>query len=96
MAVGDVVSGQSSIAAAAYLDIQPSAGVEWVIHNIYHEYDIELSQYDGTNTLVFDTDAGVGVYARYAFHCTNSRWIRVKNTDASLARLIGYDGIVTK
>ena len=52
MAVGDVVSGQSSIAAAAYLDIQPGAGVEWVIHNIYHEYDIELSQYDGTNTLV--------------------------------------------
>ena len=96
MAVGDVVSGQSSIDAAAYLDIQPGAGVEWVIHNIYHEYDIELSQYDGTNTLVFDTEAGDGVYARYAFHVTNSIRIRVKNTDASLARLIGYDGIVTK
>ena len=96
MAVGDVVSGQSSIAAGAYLGIQPGAGAEWVIHNIYHEYDIELSQYDGTNTLVFDTEANAGVYARYAFHCTNSRCIRVKNTHDSDAKLIGYDGIVTK
>ena len=96
MAIGDVFSGQSSVAAGAYLDIQPTAGIEVVIHNIYHEYDIELSQYDGTNTLVFDTEAGDGVYARYAFHVTNSIRIRVKNTDASLARLIGYDGIVTK
>ena len=96
MAVGDVVSGQSSIAAAAYLDIQPSAGVEWVIHNIYHEYDIELSQYDGTNTLTFDTEAGAGVYARYAFHVTNSIRIRVKNTHATDAKRIGYDGIISK
>ena len=95
MAVGDVCSGLSSINAAAYLDIQPGAGVEWVIHNIYHTHDIELELYDGSNSIAFDTESGAGVYARYSFHCTNSIRIRVKNTNAS-ARYIGYDGIVTK
>jgi hypothetical protein len=95
MAVGDVFNGLSSVAAAGYLDIQPSSGVEAVIHNIYHESDIQLEFYDGTNSLVFDTDAGAGIYAKYAFHVTNAKRIRVKNT-ASAAKLIGYDGVQTK
>ena len=95
MAVGDVFNGLSSIAAAAYLDIQPSAGVEVVIHNIYHESDVQIEYYDGTNSLIFDTDTGAGIYAKYAFHVTNAIRIRVKNTNAA-AKLIGYDGIVTK
>jgi hypothetical protein len=95
MAVGDVKSGISSIASGAYLDIRPPTGEEWVIHNIYHASDIQLELYDGTNSLVFDTDTGAGVYAKYAFHVTNSIRIRVKNTSAS-AQLIGYDGVQTK
>jgi hypothetical protein len=95
MAVGDVYSGLSSIAAGAYLDIQPTGTVEAVIHNIYHEYDVQLELYDGTNSLVFDTDAGSGIYAKYAFHVKNALRIRVKNTHATLAKLIGYDGVVT-
>jgi len=95
MAVGDVFSGLSSIAAAGYLDIQPVAGVEVVIHNIYHESDVQIEFYDGTNSLIFDTDTGAGIYAKYAFHVTNAIRIRVKNTNAA-AKLIGYDGIVTK
>jgi hypothetical protein len=95
MAVGDVYSGISSIAAAGYLDIQPSAGVEVVIHNIYHESDVQIEFYDGTNSLIFDTDAGAGVYAKYAFHVINARRIRVKNTVAT-TKLIGYDGMQTK
>jgi hypothetical protein len=95
MAVGDVFNGLSSVAAAGYLDIQPSAGVEAVIHNIYHESDVQMEFYDGTNSLIFDTDAGAGVYAKYAFHVTNARRIRVKNT-AATAKLIGYDGVQTK
>jgi len=96
MAVGDVKSGLSSINASAYLDIQPSSGEEWVIHNIYHEYDVDVELYDGTNSLVFDTDTGAGVYAKYAFHVTNSIRIRVKNKDTANARKIGYDGVQTK
>lgn len=95
MAVGDVVADIQSIAAGAYLDIQPGSGVEWVIHNIYHESDVELNRYDGTNSLTFDTDTGAGVYAKYAFHCNNADRIRVKNANTS-AKLIGYDGMQTK
>jgi hypothetical protein len=96
MAVGDVFSGLTSVAAGGYLDIRPPAGVEAVIHNIYHAYDVDLAFTDGTNVLTFDTDAGAGVYAKYAFHVTNSLWIRVINKDTTNARLIGYDGIVTR
>ena len=95
MAVGDVKSDLQSIPAGSFLAIQPPSTEEWVIHNIYHEHDVELHFYDGTNSLIFDTDAGAGVYAKYAFHVTNSRYIRVKNTNTS-ARLIGYDGVQTK
>jgi hypothetical protein len=95
MAVGDVFSGISSIAAAGFLDIQPAAGVEVVIHNIYHESDIQLEFYDGTNSVIFDTDPSAGIYAKYAFHVTNAKRIRVKNT-AAAAKLIGYDGVQTK
>jgi hypothetical protein len=95
MAVGDVKNGLSNVVAGDYLDIRPPVGEEWVIHNIYHASDIQLELYDGTNSLIFDTDAGAGVYAKYAFHVTNSIRIRVKNTSAS-AQLIGYDGVQTK
>jgi hypothetical protein len=95
MAVGDVFKGLSSVDADAYLDIQPSAGVEAVVHNVYHEDDIEIEVYDGANSLVFDIDGGMGVYARYAFHVTNTQRIRVKNT-AGAVKLVGYDGVVTK
>jgi hypothetical protein len=95
MAVGDVVSDLQSIAAGSYLDIQPGSGAEWVIHNIYHESKVELYFYDGSNSLLFEVDTAFGVFAWYEFHCTNSRRLRVKNTDSS-AKLIGYDGVVTK
>jgi hypothetical protein len=95
MTVGDVKSGLSSIAASGYLDIQPPVGEEWVIHNIYHEGDIHLELYDGTNSLIFDTTTGPGVYAKYAFHVTNALRIRVKNT-MTAAKLIGYDGVESK
>lgn len=95
MAVGDVKSGISNISSGSYLDIRPPAGEEWVIHNIYHASDVQLEFYDGTNSLIFDTDAGAGVYAKYSFHVTNSIRIRVKNTSTS-PQLIGYDGVQTK
>lgn len=95
MAVGDVVSSLSSIDTDAYLDIQPGAGMEWVIHNIYHESDIQLEFYDGSNGVAFESVTGAGIYAKFAFHMTNSIRIRVKNTSGE-AKLIGYDGVVTK
>jgi len=95
MAVGDVKSGISSIAASAYLDIQPSGSDEWVIHNIYHNSDVSIEFYDGTNSIIFDSVGGAGAYSKFNFHCTNARRIRVKNTSTS-SKLIGYDGMQTK
>ena len=95
MAVGDVRSGLVQVASGAYLDIRPPVNEEWVIHNIYHASDVQLEFTDGTNSIVFDTDAGAGVYSKVAFHVTNTLWIRVKNLSAS-AQFIGYDGVVTK
>ena len=94
-AIADVYQGLSSVNADAVLSIQPSAGNEVAINNIYHEDDIELQLYDGTNTLTFASDSGKGVFARYVFRCTNSKYIRIKNK-AAIAKLIGYDGIYTK
>jgi len=95
MAVGDVVSNIASVNAAAYLDLQPASGVEWVIHNIHHEDQVEIYFYDGTNSVLVDVDGGQGSWTGQFYHCTNSKYYRVKNT-AAAAKLIGYDGIQTK
>jgi hypothetical protein len=95
MAVGDVKSNLVSVAAEAYLVIQPPVGEEWVIHNIYHESDAQLEFYDGTNAIVFDTHYGRGGWLGYFFHATNAHYFRVKN-NAGTAQLMGYDGVQTK
>jgi hypothetical protein len=96
MAVGDVVTGLSSVAASGTLDIKPASGVEWVIHNIYYNQGtVEFYKTDGTNLLKFDSDSTFGGRLGVVFHCTNSQWIQIKNTAAS-ATLIGYDGVQTK
>jgi len=95
MAVGDVVSNITSVATTAYLDIQPAAGIEWVIHNIYFEADVTVEFYDGTNSLIFVTKTAGGSLSFYDFHANNTRRLRVRNTNAA-SKLIGYDGVVTK
>lgn len=95
MAIGDIVSDIDSVVASGVLSIQPTGTEEWIIHNIYHEYDVDLQFYDGSNTLTFETDTGKNVIPRYAFHCTNVKYIRVKNNHLSETKLIGYDGVIS-
>jgi len=95
MAVGDAVGDVSSINAGATLTIQPGAGVEWIIHNIYHAAEAELKVIKGGNELLFETSGGMGSWNAYFFHVTNAQYFKVKNTNAG-AKLIGYDGIVSK
>jgi hypothetical protein len=94
MAIGDVACGLSSVAAGAYLDIRPAGTQEFVVHNIYHDGNVSIEMYDGSNSLVFDSETGAGAYTKNAFHCTNAQRIRVKN-NGSASQLIGYDGVVT-
>lgn len=95
-AIGDMFA---DIAAAVgdndYCDIQPAAGHEAVVHNIYYEDDIEIYRYDGVNEILGESFTGKGVYSWLDFHVGNVDRIRVKNVGGE-AHNIGYDGIYTK
>jgi hypothetical protein len=94
MAVGDVVSDLQSKTTGLFLDIQPAAGVEWVIHNLYWNANVTIEFFDGTNSIVFDSPRGPGTLAKFQFHVNNIRRIRVKADGATT--LIGWDGVQTK
>lgn len=95
MAKGDAVGDLQSISADAVLTIQPGAGIEWIVHNIYHEDSAEVSLVKSSNELLFDSDTGKGSWSAFFFHLTNTHYLKVKNK-AATAKLIGYDGIVSK
>ena len=96
MAAGDVFNqGVTGTAQNAYFSIQPSSGTECVIHNISHSTDAVLEFYDGTTAVTVDTQTGSGAWMGMFLHCTNSKYYRVKNTNAS-SNDICCDGVVTK
>lgn len=94
MAVGDAVVNLTSVATTAFVDIQPGAGVEWMIHHVFHEAEVEIYWYDGSNSLLFRGPSG-GNDENLNARVTNSIRLRVKNTNGS-TKLIGYDGVITK
>lgn len=99
MAAGDVFSLiPTSVAAGATYDVQPSAGVEAVIHNLYWPQStnsIQLYWKDGTNTILFDSETVAGGRFNAHYHVTNAKWLGIKNTTAG-AVLVAYDGVQTK
>ncbi len=98
MAAGDVFQeGPTSIADAAFLDIQPTASVEWVIHNAYvpEDKDVEFYYYDGTNLILFDSAVVGGTRFNHNWHATNTKYVRIKNVSGG-AIFLAADGIVTK
>ena len=95
MAAADILNSAESVAAGAYMTIQPGAGVEWLIQVITHNDDVEITQYDGTYEPWIDSDAGQGSWAKHAWGLTNTSYMRVKNTSASPQHM-GYMGVVTK
>lgn len=94
MAKGDIVSGLSEIAAGATMTIQPEAGREVVIHNIYHDGEAEIYIVESALELLFDISGSKGAWSAYFFHLTHDHYLKVKNTNAA-TKLIGYDGIVS-
>jgi len=94
-AVGDAVVANSSVSASSTLDIQPGSGVEWLVHNIQHEDDVEIQWYDGTNVIASQRFLGAGKEPM-GVRVTNSIRLRVKNLNTGSSKRIGYDGVVTK
>ncbi len=98
MAAGDVFQeGPTSTTDDSWLDIQPGASVEWVIHNVYVGLGVavEFEYFDGTNIILFDSDAVDGTRFMVNWHVTNTNRVRVKNVSGGTVYLAA-DGIVTK
>jgi hypothetical protein len=96
MARGDAITAAlSSVAAGAFLDMQPSAGVEWVIHNISAPTTATIEVHYGSSAASVCTMQVTGGVMGVFFHCTNTTYYRVKNA-GDTAVDVGYDGMVTK
>ena len=96
MAAGDVYqAGVAATAQNAYLVLQPGAGTEIVVHNIAHSTDATLEWYDGATAIAVDSQMGAGAWVGEFFHCSNSKYYRVKNTNAA-SNNIAADGMYTK
>lgn len=95
MAIGDVVNGIALVQPGEYLNMKPAAGIEWVIHNITFGGAAEIYYTDGTIEVKFDAEEAWGGRMGFVYHCTNTKYYRVKNASAS-AIVIGFDGVQTK
>jgi hypothetical protein len=99
MAVGDIVQvGPTSVANGAFLDLDPaSAAVEWIIFNVYVPLDkaVEFYYYDGTNSILFDSDTTDGSRYNLVWRCSDTKFVRIKNVSGG-AIFISADGSVTK
>lgn len=101
MAAGDVYQlFDATVGETEFLTMQPSAGVELVIHNITVNPTATTSTtalefYDGTNAFIVDTITGSGSWMGMFLHCTNAAYYRVNPTDATNTKIC-CDGMVTK
>lgn len=95
MAQGDVVAETASVANGAYMDIQPGAGAEWIIHNLYWAGAVELYKYDGTDTIKFSSDTAFGALMGTIINISNAHYLRIKNVSGG-AIICGYDGVISK
>ena len=95
MAAGNVWNkGIDTVASNGYFSMQPTAGVEIVIHNISTSAVAALEFYDGTNYITIDTLTAGGGWQGLFLHCTNSKYYRIKNTHTSNNN-IACDGVQT-
>jgi hypothetical protein len=98
MAAGDAyIVAPTSKTTGSFLDLQPSAGVEVVIHDIYvatgSAYEVYYS--DGSNNILYLAMPAGGGALNLQAHCTNSYYVRVKNTSGSTIYMAA-SGMTTK
>lgn len=98
MAAGDVFNaGPTSTANGATLAIQPGAGVEAVIHNVYSPTGsaFTLAWTDGSNPVTFLSMPAGGGALNLQCHVTNAKYLLLTNTSGATA-YFAADGMVTK
>lgn len=97
MAVGDTISQVRSLTNASSYIVQPPAGSEWIVHNIWHDRPLYATLAASISGLFFcgsiqmTPSAGADTFP--AIHLTNSIFL-VLNTNS--AQVIAWDGIVSK
>lgn len=97
MAAGDAfVQGPTVVANTLTLDVQPTPGTEIIIHNIWHEGQVDLERFDGVTAVSGGSlVAAPFLRSRVAIHCTNGNYLRIRNTSGAPTK-IAVDGIYSK
>ena len=96
MAVNDIVTiVPTAVANNASLTVQPGAGAEWLIKNLYYGGAVEIYRTDGTNSIKIDSDGVAGGRFSASFLLTSASYMTIKNV-SGVAAYISYDGLVTK
>lgn len=97
MVAGDAVNGVSaSVAAAGNYLIQPGAGIEWCIHNIFAGQNCDIYFVNGATEIKFDSMAATGAWIGQTYFLTNTYYLKIVNTHATVAGYFGYTGVQTK
>lgn len=94
MTAGSVVAANNSTGASATWTVQPAAGVEWSIHNVYWSGACSLKKYDGIYTVTFDSPTSAGALTNMIIHLNNSVYLQITDTSGA-TNVMGYDGVQT-
>lgn len=98
MASGDAVGAIESVADDGVLTIQPSAGIEWIVHNLFVPDDtaadgVQVHVVDATGSILLDTITSSMMSIN--LHLSNTQYVTMTNKSGGTT-LLGYDGIVVK
>lgn len=89
-----------SVNTTSYQEINPSVlsltgGSEFDVHNVYYNASVAFGTWDGTTSVVFDSDGGAGARMGILYHCNANQWIRLYNTSATNTLQLSFDGVQT-
>ncbi len=105
MAVGDVASEITSIAAGAHMIFQPAAGDEYAIKNVYSNglsgtapnkiQDVSVGLNDDTLISLVCSETCIKAWFRLPIYINNTHYLDIENTSGSTQNL-GYSGLMIK
>lgn len=93
MALGQLVGTIASVAAGNYLDVRPSSGEEWVIHNFTADVGTNIEIYQSNGVSEIKVDEHNASIVDVHFHASTTLYYRIKNVSGATANL-GYDGVI--
>ncbi|MHA1286149.1 MAG: hypothetical protein ACTSPB_01975 [Candidatus Thorarchaeota archaeon] len=95
MSIGDTVISLYTLPGSATLNIRPSTGTEWEIHNIYAGATCLLSVTDGSTALQVKTLGLDAPVEKAKYEITNSIYLQLENATGSTT-LVSYMGVIVK